>query len=111
MNRIALSPAASALLRCLMGRANVPRDRILLTDAVSVDWRSLTFTGERHEFGLRVSGPDSPAAVGRMCDRLEDAEFSIPGVIVADIVVAGEPILAQDGSTSINIEALTVQTD
>ena len=48
MNRIAMSSAAAALLRALTERAHVARDRTLLTDAESVDWRSLTFTDERH---------------------------------------------------------------
>ena len=111
MNRIAMSPAASALLRCLMGRAGVPRDRILLSDVSSVDWRSLTFTGERHQIDLRVSGPHSSAVVERMCHGLEDAEFSIPGVIVADIGLADSPATSPDGSTIITIEALTVAAD
>jgi hypothetical protein len=111
MNRISMSAAASALLRALIGRAGVTRNRILLSDAESVDWRSLTFTGERHEFHLRVSGPDSGRIVDRMCNGLEDAEFSIPGILVADILVAGTPRLAPDGSTSLTIEALTVSED
>jgi hypothetical protein len=74
----------------------------------SVDWQSLTFTGERHEIELRVPGPNSGEIFERMCDRLEVAEFSIPGVIVADIGVRGEAKLALDGSTSLTIEALTI---
>ena len=56
MNRIAMSTAASGLLRALIGRARVDRDRILLIEIVSVDWQSLTFTGERHRIELRISG-------------------------------------------------------
>lgn len=111
MNRIAMSPAASALLRCLTGRARVPRDRILLSDVYSVDWRSLTFTGERHELELRIPGPGPLLIVERMCAGLEDAEFSIPGIIVADIALAGEPAITPDGSATIRIEALTVAAD
>lgn len=111
MNRLAMSSAAAALLRCLIGRANVPRDRILLTDVASVDWRSLTLNGERHELGLRIAAPDSHLTMQRMCDGLEDAEFSIPGVIVADIAIVGAPVRAPDGSTTIRIEALTVAAD
>jgi hypothetical protein len=37
-----------------------------------------------------------------------DAEFSIPGHIVADITLAGEPEENKDGSIAITIEALTV---
>jgi hypothetical protein len=111
MNRIAMSPAASALIRCLIGRAGVPRNRILLSDIYSVDWRSLTFNGERHELELRIPGPDSRFIVTRMCDGLEDAEFSIPGVIVADIAVMRPPAVAADGSATLTIEALTVAAD
>jgi hypothetical protein len=111
MNRIRMSRAASALLRALVGRAKVPRDRILLTEAESVDWRSLTFTGERHQIELRIPGPDSRAIVERMCADLGDAEFSIPGVIVADIGISGAPSQAPDGSTTVTIEALTVEED
>ena len=108
MIKIAMSPAASALLRALIARAGVPRDRILLTDAQSIDWQSLTLTGERHLIELRVPGPRSREAVDRMCAGLEDAEFSIPGIIVADIAVLGQPRAALDGSTSLVIEALTI---
>ena len=42
MLKIAMSAAASGLLRALIARADVPRDRILLTDLTSADWQSLT---------------------------------------------------------------------
>ena len=61
MVRVAMSPAAAALLRALITRAGVSRDRILLTDIRSVDWRSLTFTGERHQIALRIPGPEASA--------------------------------------------------
>lgn len=108
MNRIAMSPTASALLRALIARAGVPRDRILLTDVQTIDWQSLTFVGERHQFHLRVPGSDSAAVVDRLCAGLEDAEFTIKGQIVADIALLGEPVRASDGSISLTIEALTV---
>jgi hypothetical protein len=109
MLRITMSAAASNLLRALIARAAVPRDRILLTDVQSTDWQSLTLTGERHQFDLRISGPHSDAVATCMCAGLEDAEFSIPSLIVADIAVVGEPARAIDGSTSVTIEALTIE--
>jgi hypothetical protein len=108
MLKIAMSAAAGNLLRALIARAKVPRDRILLTDVRSVDWQSLTFVGERHHFDLRIAPPDSRDVVDRLCDGLEDAEFSIPGMFLADITVVGAPARADDGSTSISIEALTI---
>jgi hypothetical protein len=44
MMRLAISPAAAALLRALIARACADRDRILLTEVHSTDWQSLTFT-------------------------------------------------------------------
>jgi hypothetical protein len=109
MNRIAIAPVASALLRGLIDRANVPRNRILLSGADTVEWCSLTFTGERHQLQLRIPPPDSREIMKRMCDGLEDAEFNIPGAIVADIGFTAAP--ERDGSTTITIEALTVSAD
>lgn len=108
MTRMALSPAALALLRVLTQRAGVPRNRILLSEWCSVDWQSLTFTGERHHVQLRICGPDSATAAARLTTRLEDAEFAIPGQIVADIAVVGDAQTCADGSTALTIEALTI---
>jgi hypothetical protein len=56
MNRLPMSSAGAALLRALLTRALVDRDRILLTNYRSTDWQSLTFVGERHELHFRVPG-------------------------------------------------------
>ena len=108
MMKLAMSAAAAGLLRALLGRAGVDRNRILLTDFRSFDWNSLTFAGERHEISLRVPGPGAPDIVGLLLDGLEDAEFSIPGQIVADIALARPPLDVGDGAIAIEIEALTV---
>lgn len=111
MMKLAMSPAASALLRALVARGGVPRDRILLTDVHSTDCQSLTFTGERHHFGLRVTGLDSAAVAERIRAGLEDAEFSISGMLVADIAPVGPARRMPDGATELMIEALTVADD
>jgi len=46
-----------------------------------------------------------------MCAGLEDAEFSLPGVIVADITIIGGPRTGLDGSTTVAIESLTIAAD
>jgi len=108
MMRPALSTAAAGLLRSLLARAGIDRDRILLTEFRSVDWQSLTFIGERHEISLRLPARDSASLVARLADRLEDVEWNIPGQIVADIALDGSPIETADGSVILNIEALTI---
>ena len=106
--KIPMSNAATALLRALIARAEVPRERILLSDWRSTDWQSLTFVGERHEIRLRILGPESLAASHRLTEGLAEAEFSISGHIVADIAVVAVPAQQADGSTSVSIEALTI---
>lgn len=109
MMRMAMSPAAAGLLRSLLRRTGLSRDRILLTEFRSTDWQSLTFTGEHHKIRLRVPAPDSRATTIRLVDGLEEAEFSIPGHVVADVAVVGEPENQMDGSVTIEIEALTIE--
>lgn len=109
MMKLALSPAAAALLRALLSRAGIDRDRILLTDFRSVDWQSLTFVGERHEIQFRVVGPNASDIARRMGAGLEESEFSIPGQIVADIGLQSTSSADHDGSVTLRIEALTIQ--
>jgi hypothetical protein len=108
MMKLPLSPAAAGLLRSLIARAGIDRDRILLTDFRSTDWQSLIFMGERHEMELRVPGPDADQMTDRLTRGLADAEFSISGQIVADIGLDRPPIHNSDGSISLYIEALTI---
>ena len=108
MMKLAFSPAAAGLLRALLARAGIDRDRILLTEFRSIDWQSLTFVGERHEMELRVPGPDADRIAGRVICGLQDAEFAIPGQIVADIGLERPPEYHGDASVSLFIEALTI---
>lgn len=106
--KLAMSAAAAGLLRALLGRAGVDRNRILLSDFRSTDWNSLTFAGERHEIALRIPGPGAAAVAALLIEGLEDADFAIPGQIVADIALARPPIGQADGAIALQIEALTV---
>ena len=109
MMKLAMSPAAAGLLRALLLRAGVDRNRILLSDFRSTDWHSLTFAGERHRIDLRIPGPDAAVIARSLTDDLGDAEFAIPGQIVADIAVDGAMIEHPDGAVSLTIEALTIE--
>jgi len=108
MMKLALSPAAAGLLRALLARAGIDRDRILLSEYRSTDWQSLTFIGERHEMELRVPGPDAHGLAERLTADLADTEFSIAGQIVADIGLERPPVRNLDGSISLYLEALTI---
>ena len=109
MMKLAMSPAAAGLLRGLLSRAGVDRNRILLSEFRSTDWRSLTFAGERHRIDLRIPGPGADRVVEMLTRDLEEAEFTVPGQIVADIGVDGALIEHVDGAISLTIEALTIE--
>lgn len=57
---------------------------------------------------LRVPPPDATELVGLLTRGLADAEFAIPGQIVADIGLERPPIHNSDGSITLHVEALTI---
>lgn len=109
MMKLAMSPAAAGLLRALLNRAGVDRNRILLSDFRSTDWRSLTFAGERHRIDLRIPGPGAATVAQLLTRDLDESEFAIPGQIVADIAIDGAMIEHPDGAISLTVEALTIE--
>jgi len=109
MMRMAMSPAAAGLLRSLLGRAGVNRNRILLTEFRSTDWQSLTFIGEQHRIRLRIPAPGAADVAALLVNGIELEEFSVPGHVVADVALAAEPEHQEDGSITLAIEALTVE--
>jgi hypothetical protein len=57
---------------------------------------------------LRLPGPNALQLVSKLVDGLAEAEFSIPGQIVADIGLDRPPLDNRDGSITLLIEALTI---
>jgi hypothetical protein len=108
MNRPRLSQAATRLLRAILDRAGEDRCRILLSIFSSTDWQSLTFVGERHEFELVFTGPNPERLFHAISDGLAEAEIALPGHLLADIAVRGDPVRRPDGALVVTIEALTV---
>jgi len=107
MKRSLLSTAATQLLRSLIDRTVLDQNRISIGRFHSVDWQSLTFIGERHEFGLRLLGPESKSALFKLRDGLAEAEWQLDGHVVADILIVRETA-SDDGSILVEIEALTL---
>jgi len=99
--------SAAALLRLLLARTGLDQNRIVVGRFQSVDWQSLTFTGERHEITLRIAGPDAARALGLLRDGLAEAEWALEGHVVAEILIVGEDV-EPDGSILVDLEALTL---
>ena len=68
---------------------------LTLLSSGSEPWASVTFTGERHRYAF---GP------GPLPLDLPEAEFVLPGHVVADLTVASTP-------EGICIEALTIEAN
>lgn len=105
--RATLSPVAAQLLRALMRRMNLSRERMVVSHCRSVDWQSLTFTGERHEISLRLVPPQAETAAILLRTGLAEAEWALRGHVVADILIVAERA-EPDGAILIDLEALTL---
>lgn len=78
-----------------------PAVKVAARDALC--WASVTFSGARHR--LTLTATDSPE-LDRWLNALPDADFAIPGQLVADIEV-GEMVRAGD-KVAVVVEVLTV---
>ena len=81
----------------------------MLSNWCSVDWQSLTFSGERHQAGFVIRGNDALALARRWTADLSTAEIPIgQGRFVADISVPADLSELEDGSVLVELEALTL---
>lgn len=107
MNRPRMTSAACGLLRALVARAG--NDRILLSDWTTIDWHSLTFSGEKHRAGLVFSGADARARVDRWAADLVEADLDLgTSAFLAEIALPAPPRTREDGSVLVEVEALTI---
>lgn len=109
MSGPALTRPAAAMFRALAARAGLDPERTLLLSATIRDWHSLTLDGERQRFELRLCGPAAAAAAETLCSGLAEAEFDLPGWIVADVALVGGPVGAVDGAVDLIFEALVIR--
>jgi hypothetical protein len=101
-----LSPdATTSLLRAIVNYVNFD---ICFEEIRSRSWASVTFTGARHELGLRLEGDGAEAAADRLCDGLDTAELNLRGHILADIALIYRAP-ADQGGVRLRLEALTVE--
>ena len=90
----------------------LPADRqkpmLVIEEIVSTDWASATFLGATHDFSLRLDGEAAPvaAALARLAADLCEHDITIPGHIVAEIVL--QPLSGLDVDQAIVSQHFTV---
>jgi hypothetical protein len=78
------------------------------TDASLRSWCSATFIGAQHELTLVLRGADALSRAMTLADALPEAEFRIPGHVVADLAV-DELMHDKDGEASLRLTVLTIE--
>jgi hypothetical protein len=95
--------ALTALLRAI--RAKLPDP--VMEQVSSRAWASITFSGARHQLCLRLAGEGAKDAADGFVSGLCEADFHLPGHILADIALSSRQDSA-DG-VRLKLEALTVE--
>jgi hypothetical protein len=93
-------PFSSALMALLPGALVVRRREY--------EWRSATFSGVRLVLDLQVEGLDA-ARTKTFATKSEDYEFSLPGLLVADIAVTERQ--ATEAGIALTVEALLLEDE
>lgn len=94
------SDAGTRLVRVL--EAGAPG--VCVTARRSTRWASITFTGARH--ALSLAAPASPAVEQWLAD-LPDANFTVPGHLIAEVVI--KAVTATPERLTAEIEVLTLE--
>lgn len=96
-----------ALAACFAGFAGAYR----VEELVSRSWASVTFSGARHKVAFALHGPGAATAADAFLGVMREAEFALPGHILADLALVGEERSADGEHVQVRLEALTVQDD
>ncbi len=72
------------LMSCIV---QIAGEGAVIDAASSRPWASATFNGSRHSIDLRFDAPDAHARAASLAETLPEADFAIPGFIVADLAV------------------------
>ncbi|MCU0890739.1 MAG: hypothetical protein MUE77_03110 [Sandarakinorhabdus sp.] len=98
--------AQAAILRAAAAIVTPFGARVVIEELRSRDWASLTLTGARHELDVRLDGVGAGAALEALVAALPQAQVTMPGRILAEIVV--EPGTADDEGVALTICALVI---
>jgi hypothetical protein len=92
------------LLTALLDRTGPDSD---VEDSRITAWASATFIGARHTVILMLNGEEKAARAQVLRTALPEAEFAIPGHIVADLSVDG--VEDESGAVRLTLSILTIE--
>jgi hypothetical protein len=98
--------AQAAILRAAAAIVTPFGARVVIEELRSRDWASLTLTGARHELDVRLDGAGAEAALDALIATLPQAQVTMNGRILAELVV--EPGTADDEGVALTICALVI---
>lgn len=81
---------------------------IIVEPLASETWASITFTGERHGLRLGLRGPGAVGTAADLLDRLDDLEISIPGLLLADLILSAQTRSGDGSVARLDLEALLI---
>jgi hypothetical protein len=93
-------PLSDALIALLPGA--------VITRRREHDWRSATFSGARLMLDLQIEGIDA-AQAKNFATMVEDHEFLLPDLLVADIVVTEQQYISN--AAALTVEALLLEEE
>ena len=103
--------AGTALLHALAAAFAPFAGAYRVDELVSRSWASVTFSGARHRVVFSLEGAGAARAADAFIAEMREAEFALPGHILADIVLTGEERSADGQRIQVRLEALTVEDD
>lgn len=77
-------------------------------DARLTSWASATFIGARHDVTLVLHGADAAVRAEALAATLPDADFVLPGHIVADLAVDGFALTGEE-EARLALSILTIE--
>jgi hypothetical protein len=96
--------AATSLERALLAHARASGCPVALVSSGCTRWASATFAGMRHMLDVRAR---ASSALDGWLAGLPEAEFTLRGHLVADLVI--ERIRREGEATIVSLEVLTVE--
>jgi len=101
--------AGDQLVRALRAGFTASGAETCIEERTSQDWASITFSGARHRWKLRVEGDKAGDAADALLADLTEARFDLRGHMLVDLAIIADERDKCDTRVRLVLEALTVE--